>query len=193
MKAVCVYCGSSAGADGKYREAAHALGRTLVRHGLELVYGGARVGLMGELADAALASGGRVTGVIPEAFAPRVAHGGLTRLEITGGMHERKQRMFDLSDAFIALPGGFGTLEEMMELLTWGQLDFHRKPCGLLNVSGFYDPLLAFLDHAVREGFIKAAHRRMLFASEDAEALIRHFGSYAAPKTDKWYNRPIDS
>lgn len=193
MKAVCVYCGSSAGTGAKYREAARTLGRTLVRQGLELVYGGARVGLMGELADAVLASGGRVTGVIPEAFAARVAHGGLTGLEIVGGMHERKQRMFDLSDAFIALPGGFGTLEELTELLTWGQLDFHRKPCGLLNVSGFYDPLLAFLDHAVREGFIKAAHRRMLFASEDSEVLLEHFGCYDAPKTDKWYNRPIDS
>lgn len=186
MRRVCVYCGSSPGRDPAYRDAAQKLGRALVRRNLELVYGGAEVGLMGELANTVLQGGGTAIGIIPESFARRVSHKGLTQLHIVATMHERKSMMMDFSDAFIALPGGFGTLEELAELLTWAQLGFHKKPCGLLNISGYFDALLSFLDHAVAEGFMKPEHREMLLVSKTPDALLDRFASYAAPAQDKW-------
>ncbi|MDR1727426.1 MAG: TIGR00730 family Rossman fold protein [Acidobacteriota bacterium] len=186
MKRVCVYCGSSPGARGEYADAARSLGRALAAQGLELVYGGADVGLMGVLADAALNAGGRVVGVIPESFADRVSHRGLSELRVVGTMHERKRTMFDLADAFVALPGGFGTLEELSELLTWAQIGLHQKPCGLLNVAGYYDTLLRFLDHATAEGFMKPRHRAMLLVASGAEELLAQFQGYVPPSADKW-------
>jgi uncharacterized protein (TIGR00730 family) len=186
MKRICVNCGSSPGFDPVYAEAARKLGSALVRANIELVYGGAEVGLMGEVANALLHGGGTVIGVIPQAFAHKVSHNGLTKLHVVASMHERKQMMFDLSDAFIALPGGFGTLEEMAELLTWAQLGFHEKPCGLVNVSGYFDQFLAFLDHSVAEGFMKREHRTMLLVSKDPIELLERFNAYAAPSVEKW-------
>jgi uncharacterized protein (TIGR00730 family) len=162
------------------------LGRALVQDNLELVYGGAEVGLMGEVANTVIAAGGVAIGVIPQAIAHRVSHRGLSKLYVVASMHERKQKMFDLSDACIALPGGFGTFEEITELLTWAQLGFHKKPCGLINVSGYFDLLLSFLDHAVAEGFMKQEHRDMLLVSEDPIELLKRFRTYAAPDVEKW-------
>ena len=144
------------------------------------------MGLMGEVASAVMQAGGTAIGVIPQFLADRVSHRGLTELHIVTSMHERKQMMVELSDAFIALPGGFGTLEEMTEILTWAQLGFHEKPCGLINVSGYFDSFLSFLDHAVSEGFMKQEHRDMLFVSDDPATLLERFRSYAAPKVEKW-------
>ncbi len=186
MKRICVNCGSSPGFSPLYMEAAGRLGRTLADQGFELVYGGAEVGLMGEVADAVMQAGGAAIGVIPESFAHKVSHRGLTELHIVKSMHERKQMMFDLSDAFIALPGGFGTLDEVTELLTWAQLGLHKKPCGLVNVSGFFDPLLSFLDLAVAEGFMRREHREMLLVSEEPVRLLELFSSYRAPEVEKW-------
>jgi uncharacterized protein (TIGR00730 family) len=186
MKRVCVYCGSSSGKAPNYVDMARSLGKALVGQNLELVYGGADVGLMGELADAILAAGGKVIGVIPEAFAHRVSHHGLTELHIAASMHERKKMMFDLSDAFIALPGGLGTIEELMELLTWAQLGFHRKPCGLLNVLGYFDRLLSFLNHATSEGFMRPEHKEMILVSEDPAILLERLRSYHPDVIDKW-------
>jgi uncharacterized protein (TIGR00730 family) len=186
MKRVCVYCGSSYGRKPNYLEAARSLGVALARQNLDLVYGGADVGLMGELANAVLGAGGKALGVIPESFAHRVSHQGLTKLYIAASMHERKKMMFDLSDAFIALPGGFGTLEEFTELLTWAQLGFHQKPCGLLNVSGYFDRFLSFLDHAMAEGFMKPLHRELLLVSEEPDALLERFRAHAPIEIDKW-------
>jgi len=188
MKRVCVNCGSNPGKKPTYREAAQRLGRTLVSRGLELVYGGAEVGLMGEVANAVIEAGGVAIGVIPRSFAHRVSHRGLRELHIVESMHERKQMMFDLSDAFIVLPGGLGTLDEVTELLTWSQLGLHGKPCGLINVSGYFDRLLAFLDNAVSEGFMRREHREMLLVSKEPEELLDRFGSYSAPKIEKWLN-----
>jgi uncharacterized protein (TIGR00730 family) len=186
MKRVCVYCGSSSGRMRNYGEMAKNLGNALANQNLDLVYGGADIGLMGELADAVLAAGGKAIGVIPESFANRVSHHGLTELHITASMHERKKMMFDLSDAFIALPGGLGTIEELMELLTWAQLGFHHKPCGILNVSGYFDYLLSFIDHATSEGFIKPEHRDMLLVSEEPAMLLERFRTYDPARIDKW-------
>ena len=186
MRRICVNCGSNAGFRSSYWEAAQDLGQTLVVQNLELVYGGSDVGLMGVVANTVLNASGRVIGVIPRSFAHRVSHQGLSELRIVESMHERKQMMFDLSDGFIALPGGFGTLEEISEILTWAQLGFHQKPCGLLNISGFFDPLLTFLDHGVSEGFIRQEHRRMLLVSRDPHELLEAFSSYVAPTVDKW-------
>lgn len=187
MKSVCVYCGSNPGRQPAYAEAARGLGAALVARGLGLVYGGASVGVMGVLADAVLALGGHVTGVIPEALVRReVAHPGLSRLVVTGSMHERKTRMADLADGFVALPGGIGTLEELFEAWTWAQLGLHGKPCGLLNVAGYFDGLLAFLDHAVAERFVKEPHRAMLIVSDDPSELLRRFEAYEAPVVRKW-------
>jgi uncharacterized protein (TIGR00730 family) len=186
MKRVCVNCGSSPGFNGAYMEAARKLGRTLVSCELELVYGGADVGLMGEIADAVIQAGGTAIGVIPQAFAHKVSHRGLAKLHVVSSMHERKQMMFDLSDAFIALPGGLGTLEELAELLTWAQLGFHKKPCGLINVSGYFDPFLSFLDRAITEGFIRREHREMLHVSDDPISLLERFKNYTAPDVEKW-------
>jgi hypothetical protein len=158
-----VYCGSNPGGRPGYRDAAAALGRLVAGRGIGLVYGGGNVGLMGVVAEAALGAGGEVIGVIPRAFVEKeVAHFGVSDLRIVGSMHERKALMADLSDAFVALPGGLGTLEELFETWTWAQLGLHAKPCGLLNVAGFFDPLVAFLDHAVRERFLKPPHRSLL-------------------------------
>jgi len=188
MKRISVSCGSSPGFDRVYADAAQNLGRAIVRNGFELVYGGAEVGLMGEVADAVLHAGGVAIGVIPQSLAEKVSHRGLTELHIVASMHERKKMIFDLSDAFVALPGGYGTLEEIAELLTWSQLGFHRKPCGLLNVSGFYDSFLSFLDHAVGEGFIKQEHRAMVLVSEEPEMLLEGFRAYVPPDVEKWVN-----
>src|SRR5215207_8224445 len=168
MRSVCVFCGSSSGASPAYGEAARALGAHLAREGLTLVYGGASVGTMGVVADAALAAGGRVVGVIPRGLVAReIAHPGLTELVVVDSMHERKAAMADRADAFVALPGGLGTLEELFEVWTWGLLGIHAKPVALLDADGFYDPLLAFLDRAVDEGFVRAAQRAMLARARD--------------------------
>ena len=179
-------CGSNRGLHAEYADLARDLGRVLAKSGIELVYGGAYVGLMGEVANSTLEHGGRVIGVIPASFADRVGHTGLVEIHVVDGMHERKTKMFDLSDGFIALPGGFGTLEELMEILTWAQLGFHKKPCGLLNGRNYFDHLLTFLDHAVGEHFIKPVHREMLLVDDRPEELLRRFQQYEAPVTEKW-------
>ena len=167
MKRICVFAGSNSGASPEYLVAAAELGRTLAVRQLGLVYGGARVGLMGALADAALGGGAHVIGVMPEALvAKEVAHRGLSELRVVSSMHERKAMMADLADGFVALPGGLGTLEEFFEVLTWAQLGLHGKPCGLLDIDGYFDGLLKFLDHSVGEGFVKAEHRRMILTAE---------------------------
>jgi uncharacterized protein (TIGR00730 family) len=178
MKRICVFCGSNAGHKPVYREAAETLGRLLAGRGVEIVYGAGNIGLMGALADACLAAGGSVVGVIPESLVGlevagrAVDHANLTRLEVVDSMHTRKARMAALADGFIALPGGFGTFEELCEVLTWAQLGFHTKPVGLLNVAGFFDPLLALFDHAVEEGFLRAQNRAMALTATDAETLL---------------------
>jgi uncharacterized protein (TIGR00730 family) len=173
MKKVCVYCGSSSGRRPEYGYAARSLAKALTLRGIGLVYGGASVGIMGEIADAVIAGGGEVIGVIPQALVDKeVSHNGLTELKVVASMHERKQVMMDLSDGFIALPGGLGTQEELFEVLTWSQLGFHEKPCGLLNVEGYYDMLCSFLDHAVDEQFVKTHHREMLLVEDSPEKLL---------------------
>jgi len=183
---ICVFSGSSQGYSPEYRAAAAALGGLLARSSVELVYGGAAVGLMGAVADAVLAEGGRVTGIIPQALVDKeVAHLGLTNLRIVGSMHERKAQMATLSDGFIALPGGIGTFEELFEVWTWAQLGSHSKPCGLLNVLGFYDRLLEFLDHVTEQGFLKSVHREMLLVTEDPASLMSAMTHYRAPMETK--------
>jgi uncharacterized protein (TIGR00730 family) len=173
MRRICVFCGSSTGLRPGYAAAARHLGKLLVEHNLGLVYGGGSVGLMGILADAALAAGGEVIGVIPQSLADReVAHHGLGELRIVETMHERKAAMADLADAFIALPGGFGTLDEFFEILTWAQLGIHAKPCGLLNVESYFDSLLDFLDRAVDDQLLKLAHRRLILVENDPRELL---------------------
>jgi len=187
LNSVCVFCGSSPGASPVYGEAAARLGRTLAGRGLTLVYGGGRVGLMGIAADAALAAGGKVIGVIPEALATlELAHDGLTELHVVGSMHERKARMSELSDGFLALPGGIGTLEEWFEVWTWSQLGFQPKPCGLLNAAGYYDHLLAFLDHMTGERFLTPVHRSMAIVDDQPERLLDRLASYQPPRASKW-------
>lgn len=183
---VCVFCGSSAGADSAYRSAAERLGAFLAGRGHCLVYGGGRVGLMGALASAALTAGGRVIGVIPEALVAReIAHTGLTELHVTTGMHARKARMLELADAFVAMPGGFGTLDELFEVLTWAQLGIHAKPIGLLNLAGYFDPLIRFMDHAVDLGFVRAEHRALLPVAEDPALLLELMSRQTSP-VPKW-------
>jgi uncharacterized protein (TIGR00730 family) len=190
MRSVCVFCGSNPGARDSYADAARRLGRALAARRLKLVYGGAAVGLMGALADAALAAGGEVIGVIPAALVEReIAHKGLTELHAVRSMHERKALMADLSDGFIALPGGAGTLEEAFEVWTWGQLGHHRKPVGLINVEGFFDGLLGFLDHLTAEQFMRREHREMLLVASDPDDLLERFESYRAPVVEKWIRR----
>ena len=187
---LCIFCGSSPGARPAYARATQELARLLAGRGIGIVYGGASVGLMGLLADTALAAGGEVTGVIPQALeAKEIAHSGLTRLEVVGSMHERKALMAQLSDGFIALPGGSGTLEELFEVFTWSQLGLHRKPCALLNVAGYYDGLAGFLDHAVEERFMKAAHRAMLLCEDTPGAVLAALERFEAPVVDKWLDR----
>lgn len=187
MQRICVYCGSSPGANECYRDAAMQLADVLVRHDLELVYGGSSKGIMGILADAVLERNGKVHGVIPQLLLDKeIAHDGLTELHVVASMHARKSMMAALSDGFIALPGGFGTLEEIIEILTWGQLRFHDKPCGLLNVRGYFDKLLEYLDHAQGEGFLRQANRDMLLCNDSAAGLIQDFERYTAPRIEKW-------
>ena len=190
MRRVCVFTGSNHGAREQYAAAARKLAHDLVARGCELVYGGAHVGLMGVLAETVLENGGRVIGVIPEVLlAKEVAHHGLTELRVVASMHERKAVMSDLADAFVALPGGLGTLEELFEVLTWSQLGLHAKPCGILNVSGYFDALLAFLDHAVCERLLKSAHRALLIVDGDSGSLLDRLAAYRAPAIDKWIDR----
>jgi hypothetical protein len=190
MKRICVFCGSNSGAGDGYRTAAVQLGAALVRHGLGLVFGGGRVGLMGVLADAVLDAGGDVNGVIPQALVAReLAHRRVSPMHVVGSMHERKALMADLSDGFIAMPGGYGTLEEFCEMVTWSQLGLHRKPCGLLNVARFFDPLIAMFDHAIAEQFIVEAHRRLLVVDHDAEGLLGRMLSHEPPRVEKWIDR----
>lgn len=187
MKNICVYCGSSPGSRAEYAEGAKALARALVASNLGLVYGGSNLGLMGVVAEEVLAQGGTAIGVIPESLVTKeLAHPALTELIVTRNMHERKAMMADLSDGFIALPGGLGTFEELFEILTWGQLSFHHKPVGVLNVNGYYDGLLSFLDHAHGEAFIRAQHRSMLMAHDCPIKLLDSFRQYQAPAVVKW-------
>lgn len=187
MARICVYCGSNTGANGDYTLAAQQLAEVLVANDFELVYGGSSTGIMGVIANAVLKLGGAVHGVIPKMLEEKeIAHTGLTRLHVVASMHDRKAMMAALSDGFIAMPGGFGTLEEIIEVLTWGQLRFHDKPCGLLNVNGYFDHLLAYLDHARAEGFLRPENRDMLLSDSDAAGLIRKFERYTAPRLDKW-------
>jgi len=186
-KRVCVFCGSSPGVNPAYAQAAVGLGRTLAGRGIGLVYGGGSIGLMGLIADAALAAGGEVIGVIPRALQLReVGHDGLSELLVVGSMHERKAKMAELADAFVAMPGGMGTLEELAEILTWAQLGLHAKPCGLLDVGGYWRPLVAFFDHAVAEGFVRAEHRRFVLVGDTPEDLLARFAAYRAPPVQRW-------
>jgi uncharacterized protein (TIGR00730 family) len=186
MKRICVFCGSSPGAGPEYLEAATALGQALARHKLGLVFGGGRVGLMGHIARAALAAGAEVTGVIPRGLVAReVGFTELTDLRVVETMHERKGLMIELSDGFIAMPGGLGTIEEFFEVVTWGQLGLHQKPCGLLNVNGFFDHLIAFLDTVYQEQFVDAEHRAMVLLENDPDRLLARFAAYQHPTSDK--------
>jgi uncharacterized protein (TIGR00730 family) len=187
LRNICVYCGSSAGRTDIYAQAAKQLAQALVQRDIGLVYGGASVGIMGVVADEVLALGGRAIGVIPEPLVRwEVAHDHLTELHVTQSMHERKTKMAELSDGFIALPGGLGTLEEMFEICTWAQLGIHNKPCGLLNIDGYYDPLRTFLDHAVAEQFVKPKHREIIMIEEAPEQLIERFQRFDPPPLGRW-------
>ena len=187
MKRICVFCGSSAGEDPRYLEGADRFGQILAREGIELVYGGSRVGMMGRLAAATLQAGGRVVGIIPGAVMNReLAHQELTELRVVKSLHERKSEMAELSDAFVALPGGLGTIEAFFELLTWAQLGLHQKPCAMLNVGGYFRPLVRFLDHMSQEGFMARPHRDMVIIEEDPETLIGRLAEYRPPATPRW-------
>jgi len=187
LKSVCVFCGSNTGKDEVYRSAAKSLGEAIVRRGLRLVYGGGRIGLMGVLGEAALAANGHVIGVTPQRLLDReLVHGGLSELHVVNSMNERKTLMAELSDAFIALPGGMGTLDEMFEMLTWNQLGFHRKPCGLLDAGNYYEHLMAFLDHSVAERFVTPEHRHMLMIEQDPDRLLSRLASEPPPEVGKW-------
>jgi len=193
LRSICVFCGASPGVNPLYRETAEALGRHIGERGLRLVYGGGAVGLMGVVADAAMAAGGEVIGIIPHSLErSEIGHRGLTRLEVVDGMHARKARMAELSDAFIALPGGLGTLEELFEVWTWGQLGYHAKPLGLLDVNGFYDKLSLFLDHLVDEGFVRAPHREMLQRGASPAELLVNLENWQPLAPAKWAGRQPD-
>ena len=190
LKSVCVFCGASPGARPIYHEAAAQLGRHIAERGLTLVYGGGAVGLMGVVADAALAAGGDVIGIIPQSLErAEIGHKGLTRLEVVDGMHARKARMAELADAFIALPGGLGTLEELFEVWTWGQLGYHAKPLGLLEVDGFYARLTDFLDHLVAERFVREQHRAILQVSASPAELLARMDAWQPTAAPKWVDR----
>jgi uncharacterized protein (TIGR00730 family) len=187
VRRVCVYAGSNPGTDPAYAGAARALAGLLAERGIGLVYGGGHVGLMGVLADTALAAGGEVIGVMPRALVNReIGHTGLTELRVVGSMHERKAQMAELSDAFVAVPGGIGTLEELIEVYTWSQLGIHSKACGVLNVAGYYDHLAAFLDHAVAAGFLRPAHRAVLTVASEPDELLERLAAYVPPAVGKW-------
>jgi len=190
LNRICVFAGSNSGSRADYISAARDLGRIIAERQLGLVYGGARVGLMGALADEALSGGARVIGVMPEALvAKEVAHRGLTELKVVKSMHERKALMNDLADGFVALPGGWGTVEEFFEVLTWGQLGFHRKPCGLLNINGYFDRLLSFVEHSVAEGFVRREQLAMISVSDSPNQLLDAMATYKAPTVEKWIER----
>lgn len=187
MKRITVFCGSSTGKDPNYAKQATALGQTLAKRNIGLVYGGAQVGLMGAVADGVLAGGGSVTGVIPRFLGSKeIAHDNLTELIFVHTMHERKQRMYEISDGFIALAGGFGTMDELLEMCTWAQLGLHQKPIGLLNTMGFYNHLIGLLDNMVKEGFLKDANRNMILVSADLDDLPSQMEAYKAPHVKKW-------
>jgi uncharacterized protein (TIGR00730 family) len=184
---LCVFCGSSTGADPAFRRAAETLGAALVRQEIALVYGGGNIGLMGVIADHVMQAGGQVIGVIPRQLLEKeLAHHGITDLRVVGSMHERKALMAELAEGFIALPGGYGTIEEFSEVLTWSQLGLHAKPMGLLNVSGYYDHFLRFLDHAVDVQLLRPEHRRLVLESDDAQQLLQHMHDWQAPSLPKW-------
>jgi len=187
VKRICVFCGSASGVRPEYAEAARGLAAELARRGIGLVTGGGSVGLMGVVADAVLEAGGEAIGVIPHALNSReIAHLNLTTLHVVDSMHERKAKMAAMADAFVAMPGGFGTYEEFFEAVTWTQLGVHKKPCGLLNVAGFYDPIVEFLDHAVREQFIRPAHRETVLVDSDPDRLLDALEKVVLPEVPKW-------
>jgi uncharacterized protein (TIGR00730 family) len=184
---MCVFCGSNSGARASYQDAARSLARILTANRISIVYGGGKVGLMGALADAALEAGGEVIGVMPRSLVEKeISHPRLTELRVVGSMHERKAQMAELSDAFIALPGGYGTFEEFCEVLTWTQLGLQRKPCGILNVDGYYDQLLSLFDHAEKEQFLKPVHRRIVVSDSRPETLVTRLLEHEPPLEDKW-------
>jgi uncharacterized protein (TIGR00730 family) len=190
MRRICVFCGSSEGSRPEYRAAAEEMGAELVRRNIGLVYGGGNVGLMGIIADAVLKAGGEAVGVIQENLMAReIGHKGLTNLHVVRSMHERKALMADLSDAFVAMPGGFGTLEEFCEVLTWTQLGLHAKPCGILNIRGYYTPLLMMFDHAVEEQFLKPENRALVLAGESPAELLRTLEEWRPVRVEKWLSR----
>lgn len=192
IKNICVYCGSSYGRQAIYTETAQALGELLAERDIRLIYGGAKVGLMGVVADAALSKGGEVIGVIPDSLVTQeVAHDGLTDLIITNSMHTRKMRMAELADAFIALPGGWGTLDEMFEVLTWAQLGFHNKPCGLLNAAGYYEGLKQFFKHTVDEAFVRSSNYDLLLIENEPKILLDRLLQHQSTATPKWI-KPIE-
>ena len=191
FRRLAVYCGANPGRDPRFRPGAKAFGAWLAGQGIGVVYGGGNVGLMGALADGALEGGGEVIGVIPEKLMGlELAHQGLTRLEVVDGMHPRKLRMAELADGFVAMPGGYGTLEELFEVVTWAQLEYHHKPVGLLNIGGFWDPLVKLLDHLVEQGFVGASHRAILVEEEDPARLLEAMRQVRVPSLRKWLERP---
>jgi uncharacterized protein (TIGR00730 family) len=190
LSSVCVFCGSNGGADPIYRETAADVGRSLAERGMRLVYGGGKVGMMGAVADGALGAGGDVVGVIPQQiFDLEIGHEGLADLRVVGSMHERKALMAELADAFVALPGGIGTFEELFEVFTWAQLGLHRKPLGLLDVAGYYGPLEAMLDHAVQQRFLRPETRAMLVRDDSLDGLLERFEAWVPPGLPKWIDR----
>jgi uncharacterized protein (TIGR00730 family) len=187
LERICVFTGSSVGAHPEYRAQARALGQVLTRRGIELVYGGGAVGLMGVIADEVLSRGGRAHGIIPQALASKeVAHPSLTNITVVDSMHARKQRMSDLASAFIAMPGGFGTFDELFEIITWAQLGIHDKPIGLLNVAGYFDALLKMIEVAINQGFIPPQHEKLLVLETDPDALVSALESHVMPQRKRW-------
>ncbi|MDA3814366.1 MAG: TIGR00730 family Rossman fold protein [Candidatus Cloacimonetes bacterium] len=189
MKNICVFCGSSPGADPAYLKIANKLGREIATRGFGLVYGGSNLGLMGTVAKSALKRGAHVTGIIPKVFEGRVQHPDLTEIIITATMHQRKAKMFEISDGFIALPGGFGTFEELLEMITWSQIGYSSKPCGILNVNGYYDELLMFFDKSVEMRFVKPEHRNAIIVDIDPKKILDKFEKYKPVKIDKWIDK----
>lgn len=190
LQSVCVFCGSNPGRDPVYERAARAMGETLAARRIKLIYGGGGIGLMGAIANAAMDAGGEVIGVIPHALRQKeLAYHKLTELHVVDTMHQRKQMMADLSQGFIAMPGGFGTFEELCETITWAQLGLHNKPIGMLNVNGYYDGMLAMFDHAAAEGFVSQRHRQMILASPDPNGLLDEMMAYEGPPTEQWLTR----
>ncbi len=190
LKTICVYCGSSLGKKDAYATAAKSLAESLVARNITLVYGAASIGIMGTVADQMLKLGGQVIGVIPKALAHKeITHSNLTELYVTQSMHERKMKMAELSDGFIALPGGIGTMEELFEIWTWAQLGFHKNPCGLLNIDGYYNALIQFVDHMQQEQFVKSKHHDLLMIADDPEKLLEKFISYTPPEITQWVEK----